>query len=30
MAQGVPTRLTGLMENIVSVSRHTTVKVLDS
>ena len=24
-----PTRLTGLMENIVSVSRHTTVKVLE-
>lgn len=29
MAQGAPTRLTGLMENIVSVSRHTSVKVLD-
>jgi len=29
IAQGAPTRLTGLMENIVSVSRHTTVKVLD-
>ena len=29
MAQGAPTRLTGLMENIVSVSRHTTVKVLE-
>jgi len=29
MAQGAPTRLTGLMGNIVSVSRHTTVKVLD-
>jgi GntR family transcriptional regulator len=29
VAQGAPTRLTGLMENIVSVSRHTTVKVLD-
>ena len=28
-AQGAPTRLTGLMENIVSVSRHTTVKVLE-
>ena len=29
MAQGAPTRLTGLMGNIVSVSRHSTVKVLD-
>jgi GntR family transcriptional regulator len=29
IGQGAPTRLTGLMENIVSVSRHTSVKVLD-